>query len=453
MPVTLARTISKIQSIPNQTNAKLVEEMYEYLKSNGTSERHQHNALKAMIAFANYLGPATSFFDIKSKEQILAFLDTKKKNDKEDTEKKWITTWNSYPVRIKYFFRWLYNQRGRDGDTIPWTEWQTPSFVQIKYKKTKRLSPYSETEVWDRDELLTIVKYEPHMRNKAALTLFWDLDARNHEVTMLKIKHIRLREKYGEGEVPHEAKTGSGPILLTCSFPYVRDWLNQHPFRNSPEARLICNLNTGAPVKPEAMWTMMDQLKKRIIRLLEKGEIKNPKEQEILEYLLKTKKWNPYCIRHSAITYDSDSLPEFALKKKVRWSMNSKQPSRYFKRRMGNNLKMQILQREGIDLDDGTAKPKPAVMTCPRCDVVNPRESKFCSKCSYPLVPEAYDEVKAAERKEIEELRRQYTNVSSTLQTVVAIMVTADEVTKKKLAQQLIEKEGYIPRQQLSNQK
>ncbi|MDQ3853664.1 MAG: hypothetical protein M3299_12615 [Thermoproteota archaeon] len=90
------------------------------------------------------------------------------------------------------------------------------------------------------------------MRNKAALTLFWDLDARNHEVTMLKIKHIRLREKYGEGEVPHDAKTGGGPILLTCSFSYVRDWLNNHPFRNSPEARLICNLHNGSPIKPEA---------------------------------------------------------------------------------------------------------------------------------------------------------------------------------------------------------
>jgi integrase/recombinase XerD len=49
--------------------------------------------------------------------------------------------------------------------------------------------------------------------------LFWDLDARNHEVTMLRIKHIRLREKYGEGEVPHEAKAGSEPTLLTSSFP------------------------------------------------------------------------------------------------------------------------------------------------------------------------------------------------------------------------------------------
>jgi hypothetical protein len=53
--------------------------MYEYLKSNGVSESHQHNALKVMIPFANYVGPYTTFFDINSKEQILAFLDTKKK--------------------------------------------------------------------------------------------------------------------------------------------------------------------------------------------------------------------------------------------------------------------------------------------------------------------------------------------------------------------------------------
>lgn len=35
---------------------------------------------------------------------------------------------------------------------------------------------------------------------------------------LLKIKHIRLKEKYGEGEIPHEAKTGTGPVLLTMSF-------------------------------------------------------------------------------------------------------------------------------------------------------------------------------------------------------------------------------------------
>ena len=130
--------------------------------------------------------------------------------------------------------------------------WTTPSFVDIRMKRSKRLSPYLETEIWDRDELFTIMKYDPYKRNKAALALLWDLNARPHEITLLKIKHIRLKEKYGEGEIPHEAKTGSGPSLLTFSFPYVRDWLNEHPFKNEPNARLICNLLTGAPIGPES---------------------------------------------------------------------------------------------------------------------------------------------------------------------------------------------------------
>jgi hypothetical protein len=36
------------------------------------------------------------------------------------------------------------------------------------------------------------------------------------------------------------------------------------------------------------------------------------------------------------------------LKKKVRWSMNSKQGSRYIKRRMRNDLKQKILVQNGI---------------------------------------------------------------------------------------------------------
>jgi hypothetical protein len=46
--------------------------------------------------------------------------------------------------------------------------------------------------------------------------LMWDLNARSQEITLLKIKHIRLKERYVK-EVPHEAKTGSSPILITLT--------------------------------------------------------------------------------------------------------------------------------------------------------------------------------------------------------------------------------------------
>ena len=76
-------------------------------------------------------------------------LDTK--INTEDNEKKWITTWNNYLTRLN--FRWLYNARGKDSEDIAsQSDWETPSFARIKTKKSKRVSPYSETELWECDE-------------------------------------------------------------------------------------------------------------------------------------------------------------------------------------------------------------------------------------------------------------------------------------------------------------
>ncbi|MGC2572198.1 MAG: hypothetical protein WA364_11860 [Candidatus Nitrosopolaris sp.] len=70
------------------------------------------------------------------------------------TDKRWIRTWNDYLQRIKYFFRWLYNQKeieAKGFEPIPTSDWTTPGFCQIKENRTKRISPYLETELWERD--------------------------------------------------------------------------------------------------------------------------------------------------------------------------------------------------------------------------------------------------------------------------------------------------------------
>ena len=96
------------------------------------------------------------------------------KSNSEDPDQRWITTWNDYLVRIKHFFRWLHNCKIRldHSQNQPSNDWYTPEFVNIRKKKTKRLSPYGEHEIWDIEDLKTVIKYEPHKRNKAALSLF-----------------------------------------------------------------------------------------------------------------------------------------------------------------------------------------------------------------------------------------------------------------------------------------
>jgi integrase len=225
MPVKLSTTIKNVKSLENPVNSKLIFEFYDYLKSNNTSENYQNQNTKALITFAKFLGPSKDFYQLSKKEDIHAFLNTKIKSKETDPDGKWMRTWNDYLQRIKYFIRWLHNEKQRiykNLEPIESSDWTTPSFVKIKEKKSKRNSPYLESEIWEKDELRDIIKFEQFKRNKAALALLWDLDARPHEIASLKIKHLRLNEKYGEGEIPFESKTGTGPILLTFSFPYER---------------------------------------------------------------------------------------------------------------------------------------------------------------------------------------------------------------------------------------
>ena len=61
------------------------------------------------------------------------------------------------------------------------------------------------------------------------------------------------------------------------------------------------------------------------------------------------------------------------------------------------------------------------ILDCPRCNIVNAFENKYCSKCSYPLKPEAYDEIKQSENKKFEILEEKYDTVSNTLQHILQI--------------------------------
>jgi hypothetical protein len=62
---------------------------------NATSERHKNNNLKAVIAFAEFLGNETTFYQISTKEQVIKFLDTKIRSNSDDPERRWITKWTS----------------------------------------------------------------------------------------------------------------------------------------------------------------------------------------------------------------------------------------------------------------------------------------------------------------------------------------------------------------------
>ena len=106
MPTKLKDTLEKVRKLDNRSNSELLIEFYEYLRAVRTSERYQSDILKILVKFSEFVDD--NLIDVQKKEQVIAFLNTKVKNKEEDPDERWITTWNDYLWRIKYFYRWLY---------------------------------------------------------------------------------------------------------------------------------------------------------------------------------------------------------------------------------------------------------------------------------------------------------------------------------------------------------
>jgi integrase/recombinase XerD len=90
-----------------QKTWQIVNNFLDYIKNNGSSKHHQNNNLEVVLAFSRFLGKVNSLYSIysiKTKEEILKFLNTKINSYDEDPDKRWITTWNNYRNRIKLFY-------------------------------------------------------------------------------------------------------------------------------------------------------------------------------------------------------------------------------------------------------------------------------------------------------------------------------------------------------------
>ncbi len=112
----LENVLQQIETIEDNLNKTLIQEFSKYLISKDTSASYQRNCIKIMLMFAAFLQSRkkeekTNLSQVTSIDDIIAFLDTRRKTKDEDPEQKWITTWNDYLWRIKIFYRWYYNTK------------------------------------------------------------------------------------------------------------------------------------------------------------------------------------------------------------------------------------------------------------------------------------------------------------------------------------------------------
>ncbi|MCX6770763.1 MAG: tyrosine-type recombinase/integrase [Candidatus Micrarchaeota archaeon] len=278
---------------------------------------------------------------------------------------------------LKNFYRWLY-----DGDELP---------PQVKFAKRIHFKDVEldAKSIIRRDDLEKLLKACDNVRDSALLYLMWESGVRIGELTNAKLDDYKDEGAYYSLEV--NGKTGRRKIVLVECVPYMKKWLNKHPFRAAANAPLFCSLvhKTMAPLSIRHTNTTLKAL-------AGKANIKKP--------------INPHAFRRAAA---SDKAPRYShatICAYFGWRQGSRTPARY----IGVDAEQtnaEVLKSYGIGKD---TKPAPiAMVKCPNCGTENISGNLVCELCSRALNMGAALEVKKqlenvpSLQQQLEEMRKE----------------------------------------------
>ena len=292
-------------------------------------------------------------------------------------------------MHLLRFFKWLYYP-DVEPDKRP-----KPSVIEnITKLRRKETSIYKPSDLWTQQDDLLFLKYCPSKRERCYHAISRDSSCRPHEILKLKIRDIVFKTtgNYQYAEVLVNGKTGSRPIPLIDSIPYLKDYLDhEHPQPSNPNSPLISGTgrSLGRHIKAFRIYMIYNEYKKNIFpKLLESPNVLPEDKQKIVELLKKP--WNPYIRRHSALTEKSTILKEHVLRQHAGWSAGSQMHLKYL-HYFGNESNESLLEAYGI-VAAGQQIDQLRPKQCPNCNEPNKVDSKFCAKCRMVLTYDAYNE-------------------------------------------------------------
>lgn len=266
-------------------------------------------------------------------------------------------TKHSYKVILKKFYKWLaYGDEYRTQQEYP------PLVAWIRAGLKEKDKPRIQaSEILTEEEIRRLISAAEHPRDKAFLSMLYELGARIGEIGGLKIKDL-TRDKYGY-LVDLEGKTGHRTPRIVFTDPHLTHWLNAHPHKEDPSAPLW--VMTGNRNKHQLM--RYAAFRALVLRLVAKAGIK--------------KRVHPHLFRHSRVTHllMNRQINEAQAKVYFGWVPNSSVLSEY-SHLISNDVNDTILQMHGIKTDT-QQKSAFTPKQCPRCVTINDPESQFCHKC------------------------------------------------------------------------
>jgi integrase len=379
-------------NISSDENALTIAKYVITLKTEISPSDHYRQDLIAVLSkLSSYTNSNNKLFKLMTRQDILAFLNSFRKNDASDPLHKWIGTYNLYRIHLLRFFKWLYYP-DIESDKRP-----KPEVIDnIPKLKRKEQSIYKPTDLWTIQDDLLFLKYCPSKRIKCYHAMSRDTGCRPHELLKLRIKDIVFKSNGDRqyAEVLVNGKTGSRHIPLIDSIPYIKDFLDhEHPQPGNTEAIFLCGngKSLGRILCASSLENIYAHYKSDLFRklLLEDPNVSQEDKQKIKELLKKP--WNPYIRRHSALTEKSTILKEHTLRQYAGWSPRSQMHLKYL-HYYGNEASESLLEAYGIVAKNKQISDTLRSKQCPNCSEPNRPDAKFCAKCRMVLTYDAYSE-------------------------------------------------------------
>lgn len=356
-------------------NAELIAQFVEDLKAEGLTEFRLVKYLGHLRVLAERLG---TDLDRATEE------DLRKLVSEINTNPEWEEwTKQNYKVALKRFYRWLYKGE-RDPEITAW--------IKTTMKNNSRKLP---EEMLTEEEALMLIGATPHTRDKALIALLWDAGLRIGEAGTLRIKNIAFDE-YG-AVLTVRGKTGARRVRIIWSLPFIRNWLEEHPLKEDPEAPLWIKFWNG-DTRP----MNYAGIRKQLLTAKKKAGLK--------------KRIHAHIFRHSSATRMASHLTEAQMKEYFGWVQGSDMASVYV-HLSGRDVDKAVLEMHGIKMGDGE-EAKPKSKGCPRCRKPNPRSATFCLNCGAVLNTEMAakeDLLLPQEKKRLEELEERLIKMEEVL--------------------------------------
>lgn len=344
----------------SKRNKELIFAFQGYCVTQGLSKPRIVKYLQILKTSAQILGKD---LDIVTKDDILKLVQTFQERN--------YTAWTKHglKVMIKRFYKWL---KGNDEEYPMEVKW-----INTNLKKSELRLP-SEGDLLTEEEVKKLIDAAMNPRDKAFISLLYETGCRVGELGNLKILNIKF-DKMG-AVLSVFGKTGSRNIRVMASTPYLMSWLANHPNkddRNSPLWISIGKKSTE-PITYRYLWKMLGNVAQR-------ASI--------------SKKINPHSFRHARATFLANHLTEFQMNQYFGWKQGSDMPSTYV-HMSGKSVENAILQLNGIKMEKDSKESLLKPISCPRCEAVNPAESRYCCKCAGLLDVREAMEIEAREKEQ-----------------------------------------------------